>query len=101
MPADKLNYFNIICEKWCQQVLLSTDIVTPNYSNSHWKWYKMVEVNGVYKHGRYKQLLKSLPIMSNIKVFGRQDGQLANQPDGQTTWLITNIHTVTYMDHKY
>ena len=43
--------------------------------------YDMVEINGAYKDGRYdKSWLNSLHVMSNIKAFATQDGQLAGQP---------------------
>ena len=31
----------------------------PDKVTSQWKWYKMVEVNGAYKHGRYKKKKKN------------------------------------------
>ena len=37
------------------KVLLCADIVTPSLGQAHWQWYKMVEVNGAYKHGRYER----------------------------------------------
>ena len=41
----------------------------------------MVEISGAYKHGKLDEIwLKSLRVMSNVKVFATQDGQL----DGQT-----------------
>ena len=42
----------------------------PRQSQVQWKWYKMVEVNGAYKHGWYEQIwLNSLCVMSNVKIF--------------------------------
>ena len=41
--------------KWSQEVFLSADLVTPRTGQSQWKWYKMVEVNGACKHGRYEK----------------------------------------------
>ena len=45
------------------------------------KWYKMVEVNGAYKHCRCKKKKKKrlnrLCVMSNLKVFAKQDRQPA------------------------
>ena len=35
-----------------QEVLLCAGFVAPNQGQDHWQWYKMVEVNGAYKHGR-------------------------------------------------
>ena len=29
---------------------------TPQQSQGQWKWYKMLEVNGAYKHGRYERI---------------------------------------------
>ena len=53
---------------------------TPYIDPNQWKWYKMVEVNGASKHGRYTQiLLNSLHVMSNVKVFATQDGWSASQ----------------------
>ena len=47
--------------KWSQQALLCTDLVNPSQGqDSDWKWHKMLEVNGVYRHRRYeKNWLKS------------------------------------------
>ena len=28
----------------------------PNQGQGHWKYYKIVEVNGAYKHGRYEKI---------------------------------------------
>ena len=43
----------------------------------HRKQYKIAEVTGAYKHGRYKRIwLNSLRVMSSVKVFAMQDGQL-------------------------
>ena len=54
---------------------------TTSYSGP-WKWYKMVEVNGTCKHGRYNKIwLKSLCVMSNIKVFAMQDGRMDGHTD--------------------
>ena len=56
----------------------------------------MVEVSGTYKHGRYERIwLKSLCIISNVKVFTMQDGQTASQTAaGQT-------NTTDYIDPCY
>ena len=44
----------------------------------------MVEVKGAYKHGGYdKMWLKSLHVMSNIKIFVMQNGQPAACLSGQ------------------
>ena len=55
---------------------------------SQWKWYKMVEVNCAYAVAGIKTYgcsnLNSLCVMSNIRAFATQDGQLAGQ-----TRLIT------------
>ena len=60
--------------KRSQQVLIRSDLVTPSQRQGHWKWYKMVEVNGAYKRDSYKQLRsKSLFVMFNIKVFATKD----------------------------
>ena len=44
----------------------------------------MAEVNVAYVQGRYEKNLKSLCIMSNIKVFASQDGLTSRQ--GQAGW---------------
>ena len=44
-------------KKMKQKVLLCADIVIPNQGQGHWKRYKMVTVNGNYKHGRYEENL--------------------------------------------
>ena len=55
-----------VCEKMKQRGLLQDDVVTCQ-GQGQWKWYKMIEVNGSYTHGRYeKNGLKSLRVMSNI-----------------------------------
>ena len=39
-------------------------------------WYRMVEVNNVYKHSRYKKkplLVESLRVMSNVNAFATTD----------------------------
>ena len=54
----------------------------PRQGEGQWKWYKMVEVNGAYKHGRYEIIwLNSLHGMSNIWVSAKQDGWQASWPD--------------------
>ena len=59
--------------------------MTLSQGQSQSKWYKMLEVNGVYKHGRYAQIwLKSLRVTSTNKVSATQDGPPAE--------LITQIH---------
>ena len=46
------------------------------------KQYKMVEVNGASKHGRYEEIwLNSFRAKSNVQVFARQDSWLAVQTD--------------------
>ena len=68
-----------------EAVLLCTELVTPRQGQGLWKWYKMVDVNGAYKKGRYEKIwLNGLPVTSNIKIFATQDGR----PVGQTQ-LIT------------
>ena len=32
-----------------------SDLVSPRKVQGQWKWYKMVEVNGAYKHGLYEK----------------------------------------------
>ena len=72
-------------------------LVTPKQGKGQWKWYKMIEVNGAYKHGRYeKRWLKSLCAMSNVKVFATQDNPPA---DPTNTTHYTDPH-VTHMDQK-
>ena len=61
--------------KLSQKILLCTDLVTPRQGQGQWKWYKMVEVNGAYKQGRYENIwLNRLRVGSNVKVFDTQDG---------------------------
>ena len=44
----------------------------------------MIEVNSAFKHGRYgKDWLKSLRVISNVKVFGTQDSRPADRTDEQ------------------
>ena len=46
----------------------------PWQGQGQWTWYKMVEVNGAYKHGRYEKIwFNSLRVMANDKVFAKQD----------------------------
>ena len=42
--------------KWSQYVLLCADLVTPKQGQGQQKWYKIVEVNGPYMHGRNEQI---------------------------------------------
>ena len=42
--------------KRVQQVLLSTDHVTPSLCPGHKKWYKMVAVSGACKLGRHEKI---------------------------------------------
>ena len=46
-PAEKCT------RKWSQEVLVCADLVTPMQGQGQRKWYKMVRVNGAYKHGRF------------------------------------------------
>ena len=43
-------------QKMKQVGFFSSDHVTLNQGQRHWKWHKMVEVNGVYKHDIYGQI---------------------------------------------
>ena len=53
--------------------------MTPSQSQGQWKWYKMVEVNDIYKHGKYENIwLDSSRVMSYVEVFATQD----NSSDG-------------------
>ena len=36
--------------------VLFADLVTLSQGQRQWKWYKMVEVNGACKHGRYDEI---------------------------------------------
>ena len=50
--------------------MLSTGHMTQVQGQGHWRWNKIVQVNGAHKRGRYDQIgLKSLHIMSNVKAF--------------------------------
>ena len=54
----------------------------PSQGLGQWKWFIMVEVNGAYKHDRYKQIWsKSLHVVSNIKVFATQNQWTSGQTD--------------------
>ena len=56
--------------KWSQQISLRADHVTPRQGEGQWKWYKMIEVNGAYKHGWYEQIwLNSICEMLKILPF--------------------------------
>ena len=56
----------------------------------------MIDVNDAYKQGRCgKIFMKSLHVVSNIKVYATQDGWPADR-----TWLTTNDPFVTHMDQK-
>ena len=45
----------------------------PQAGSRSQKWYKIVEVNGAYKHRRYEQIrLSSFLVIFNIKVFARK-----------------------------
>ena len=48
--------------------------MSPRQGQGQQKQYKMVEVNGAYKHGRYGKTLNSLHAMSNIEIFDTQGG---------------------------
>ena len=54
------------------------NLVNPKQGQGQSKWYKMVEVNGAYKHGRCERIwLKSLRVMSKLKFLPRKTaGQL-------------------------
>ena len=55
--------------KWIQEALHCSDLET-RQDQGQWKWYKMVEVNGSYKHGQAeKNWFKSLHLMSSVKLF--------------------------------
>ena len=70
--------------------MLCADSVTPRQGQGQWKWYKMLEVNGAYKHDRYEKIwLRILSVMANIKVFVTQDGQPAS-------WLNATHNTYPY-----
>ena len=48
---------------------LCTDPVTLRQGQGQWKWYKMVDVDGAYKHGNNENIwLNSLRAMSNISL---------------------------------
>ena len=69
------------------------------HSQDHWNWYKMVEINGVYKCERV--WLKSLLTMSNYKVFAKQDRWTDN--DSLVRWTNTTNYMgppVTHMGKK-
>ena len=54
----------------------------------HRQWYKMIEVNGAYKHGRHEKIwFKCLCVMPTFNVFTKMDGQLAEH-----SWLYRSIH---------
>ena len=60
-----------------------------------WKQYKMVDVNGAYKHGRYEKIwLNSLHVMSNMKVFDMRP------PAGRTNTTHYINPYDTHMDQK-
>ena len=66
--------------------IFSAHFVTPSQGQGHWKRYKMVEVNGAYKHGKHERnLLKSLRLTANIESFATQDQQIDGQMDKETT----------------
>ena len=76
-------------KKWGLEVLPCTDFVTPSQGQGQWKWYKMEEINGAYKHGKCEQIwLKTLHVMFNFKLFATQDGLWAGWPAKQAR-LIT------------
>ena len=43
----------------------------------------MLDISGAYKHGKYEKRWKSFGVMSTMKVFAMQDGQMANHPAEQ------------------
>ena len=98
-----LNCFNIkstfilIVWKTCEKMKPTGSACWPSDLSScqgHWKLYKMVQLKDACKHGRHEiKRLKSFCIMSNIKVFAKQDGWVDSQLQ------LTKIH-VTEMDQK-
>ena len=66
------------------------------------KQYKIVEVNGAYKHGRYDKIwLKSISVMSNVEFLTpKMAGQRSfSQPAGQTN-TIHYIHPYDTQMHQ-
>ena len=97
-----------VCNKWSQQVLLHTDLVTPSQAQGHRKWYKIVEVNSAFKLKVWIRW-KSLYVMSNPKVFFHatlQDGPTdrqwpANQPDEHNSIDLYFTHIDQKSAHKH
>ena len=86
-----------VCEKMKPRGFVLRWPSDPRQGQGQWKWCKMVEVNGAYKHGRYvKNWLKSLRGLSNFKVFATQDGRT----DGQTNTTHYMVPYGTHMDKK-
>ena len=75
------NEANMCGRKWSQYVLLCTDLVTPRQGKGQWKQYKMVDVNGAYKHGRYQTNL-IVQFVYYVKCFS-YERWLAGQQDGR------------------
>ena len=78
--------------------------MTPIQGENQRKWYKMVAINGTYKHGRYEIIcLNSLRVMSNVKFLpGKMDKRLTGQTymthcidqyDTHMHQIATNIKT--------
>ena len=96
----KLNCFNTIsnfilirwkeARKWSQKILLYADFVTPRQGQGQWKWYKTVEINGAYKHGRHKENLfeKSVCNFQPLMFFSHK---MASQHDEQNSLHITHM----------
>ena len=73
---------------WSQEVLLSADLVTPRQGQGQWKWYNMVEVIGVHKHGRYEQICVE-QFACNVQCF---------LPQKMPAWTAVQPNTNYYID---
>ena len=63
-------------------------------NKGHENWYKYVDVNGAYMHGRYEGImLKSLCAASNLIVL---PCKMDKWTDGQ--WLASQTNTTDYID---
>ena len=74
-----------------QYILLLGDFVVPSQGQDHWKLYKVFEVNGVHKQGRYEKVW--LKTLQGIKFLPHKtDSQSASQLYG---WS----YQITYATH--
>ena len=58
---------------------IALTLVTPSQSQGHWKWYKMLKVDGAYKQGWYKNI--NWKVHAECPVLKFLPRKTHNQPD--------------------